>query len=87
MNAYKHIILFDNNIEKSLGFGQKPGFRWSNEPHEHVEVKSFHSRDLDIDNELHVDKGEGASKLFSLIHELQQSMNTNNSIFFGIIEQ
>ena len=80
MNSYKHIILFDNNIEKSLGFGQKPGSRWSNDPHEHVEVKSFHTRDFSTDDELHVSEGEGAKRLFSLISELQQQMNTTKSI-------
>ena len=80
MNAYKHIILFDNNIEKSLGFGQKPGSRWSNGPHEHVEVKPFHTKNFSTDNELHVTEGEGAKRLFTLVRKLQQQMNTNKSV-------
>ena len=71
MGAYQDIILFDNDIEKSLGFSQKPGSRWSNEPGEHIEVIPFHSKNVLTDNELNVRDGVGANKLFTRIRELQ----------------
>lgn len=74
MGAYTHIILFDNDIEKSLGFRQKPGSRWSNGPKEHVEMSSFHSKNVTTDNELHPTDGDGARGLFDLVHELQQKL-------------
>lgn len=71
MGAYKHIILFDNNIEKSLGFSQKEGSRWSNGPGEHIEVVPFHSKNIDTDNELDIIEGESARRLFDCIHQHQ----------------
>ena len=79
MNAYKHIILFDNNIEKSLGFSQKPGSRWSNGPGEHIEVTPFHTKNVDTDNELHITEGEGARKLFDCIRQHQVEIESEVS--------
>ena len=76
MGSYQHIILFDNDIEKSLGFSQKPGSRWSNEPGEHIEVTPFHSKNVMTDNELHVKDGVGANKLFKRIRELQSKITS-----------
>ena len=80
MNAYTDIILFDNDIEKSLGFSQKPGSRWSNGPNEHVEVLPFHTKNVDTDNELHITDGVGARKLFTCIRNFQQKQNDNKSV-------
>ena len=70
MNDYTDVIVFDDGIEKSLGFSQKPGSRWSNGPSEHVEVLPFHTKNVDTDNELHITDGDGARKLFTSIRNL-----------------
>ena len=62
---YKNIVLFDNNIEKSLGFTQKAGCRLSNSPEEYIIVKSFRGDSDDI--ELKYGVGEGCTKLFEYI--------------------
>ena len=80
MGAYQHIVLFDNNVEKSLGFSQKPGSRWSNGPGEHIEVSPFHSKNVMNDNELHVSDGVGATKLFTCIRELQSKIQQVDSV-------
>lgn len=74
--AYKHVVLFDNNIEKSLGLGQKIGSRWSNGPNEHVEVLPFHTKNFHTDNELDISKGEGARKLFDCVRLHQKQIES-----------
>ena len=66
---YKDIVLFDNNIEKCLGFSQKPNCRLSNDPKEFIIVKSF--RGDPNDNELQHGVGAGSIKLFNHIKEYQ----------------
>ena len=72
--SYEHIILFDNDIEKSLGLRQKPGSRWSNGPDEHVEITPFHTKNFTTDSELHPTNGDGARRLFDQINKLKQKL-------------
>ena len=73
--AYKHALLFDNDLEKSLGFSQhyedgvpvsKRYSRLKNTDEEHIEISSFNGDPSD--NELHPTEGSGAMKLFRHIH-------------------
>ena len=69
---YKNIVLFDNNIEKCLGFTQKSGCRLSNSPEEYIIVKSFRG-DPD-DTELKYGVGEGCTKLFYCIDNYRNQL-------------
>ena len=66
---YEDIVLFDNNIEKCMGFSQKPGSRLSNKEDEYIIVKSF--RGDTNDNELEYGKGKGCTQLLEFIDEYQ----------------
>ena len=77
--AYKHLLLVDNNVEKSLGFSQqyidgvpvaKKNSRLQNLDEEHYEIKSF--RGEETDTELNPISGVGALGLWKRIKELQQ---------------
>jgi len=76
--AYKHVLLVDNNIEKSLGFSQRyvngvpvanKHSRLRNLEEEHYELKSF--RGEDTDTELNPITGVGALGLWKRIKDLQ----------------
>lgn len=80
--AYKHALLIDNDLEKSLGFSQKyvnnvpvsnKNSKFSNLDEEHIELKPF--RGDKNDNELDPVCGGGAREVFKRIHELQQKYN------------
>ena len=76
--AYKHLLLVDNNVEKSLGFSQKyidgvpvgnKHSRLRNLEEEHYEIKSF--RGEETDTELNPVTGVGALGLWKRIRDLQ----------------
>ena len=66
---YDSIVLFDNNIEKCLGFSQKEQGRLSNDPSEYIIVRPFRG-DMN-DNELQYGKGKGCMDLFDFIKDYQ----------------
>ena len=76
---YEHVVLFDNNIEKCLGFSQKPDCRLANKPNEYIIVKSFRG-DL-RDNELQYGVGTGCLRLFmhKYIDEFKNKFHINTS--------
>ena len=73
---YTDIVLFDNNIEKCLGFSQKPGCRSSNSPTEYIIVKSFQGDSNDT--ELQFGVGEGCTKLFKYIDDYKHKRDSSS---------
>ena len=76
--AYKHALLVDNNVEKSLGFSQKyvggvpvanKNSRLRNSEEEHHEITSF--RGDQTDTCLDPKTGVGALGLWKRIRDLQ----------------
>ena len=73
---YKNIVLFDNNIEKCLGYSQKPNCRGSNSPTEYIIVKSF--RGNVNDNELQFGVGQGCTQLFKHIDDYKHERDSRS---------
>jgi len=65
--AYPHILLVDNDLEKSKGVGPASRRRWANAPQEHMEVPAF--RGEMVDNCLH---SNGGASWMGLLHRLDQ---------------
>ena len=72
------IVLFDNNVEKCMGFSQQPGCRLSNKEGKYIIVKSF--RGEDDDNELEFGKGKGCTQLFEYIDEYRKKRDSIQSV-------
>ena len=75
---YDDVVLFDNNVEKMLGFSQKKNCRMSNSDDEYIIVKSF--RGDSNDNELEYGVGDGCTKLFEYIENylIRRTHNTRS---------
>ena len=66
--TYSHVLLFDNDVEKSQGLDGKGG-KFANTASEHIEVTPFRG-DTQLDNELQPSVGAGAKALSNHLSEL-----------------